>query len=359
VRLSQLRIENLRAFQTLELALAPGWNAFTGPNGAGKTTLLEAAFLLSHARSFRGGSRDALLRRGADGFTVYGRIERETGRSTGLGLSRRAGVLDARVDGEPVAVADLLRNVAVACFEPGSHELLSGGSEGRRRFLDWGVFHVEHEFLRVWRIFQRALKQRNALLRQDSTGSSLAPWDAELARAGAELSAMRHRYVATLAGSVIATLHDVLPELGAASFVLSGGWADEGEAFAQLESARDDDLRRGFTTRGPHRADWTLSFERAPRREHLSRGQEKLGALGCILGQARVFAAQRGEWPIVCIDDLASELDAPHQEKLLRALCRVDAQILLTGTHEPSALAALPIAVARFHVEPGSVRALL
>jgi DNA replication and repair protein RecF len=359
VRLRQLRLENLRAFERLELDVDPGWNLFVGANGAGKTTVLEAAYLLSHARSFRGGTRDALIRRGASGYSVFGLVEAGAGGTVGVGLSRVAGALEARVGGAAVPVADLLRRVAVACFEPGSHELISGPSEERRSFVDWGVFHVEHDFLRVWRAFQRALKQRNALLRSGGGGSALQPWDLELARSGAELSVMRSRYVDTLAPIECALLGELLPELGEARLALDGGWTDEAEALAQLGASRDEDTRRGFTTRGPHRADWSLAFEKAPKREHLSRGQEKLCALGCILGQARVFADGHGEWPIVCIDDLASELDGPHQEKLVRALLDTDAQILVTGTHQPEALSAVGVAAARFHVEPGRVTRLL
>jgi DNA replication and repair protein RecF len=197
------------------------------------------------------------------------------------------------------------------------------------------------------------------LLRSGGGGSALQPWDLELARSGAELSAMRSRYVDTLAPIERALLGELLPELGEARLALDGGWTDEAEALAQLGASRDEDTRRGFTTRGPHRADWSLAFEKAPKREHLSRGQEKLCALGCILGQARVFADGHGEWPIVCIDDLASELDGPHQEKLVRALLDTDAQILVTGTHQPEALGAVGVAAARFHVEPGRVTRLL
>ena len=359
MRLRELRLENLRAFPRLELALDPGWNVFVGPNGAGKTTLLEAAYLLSHARSFRGGAKDALVRRGAAGFSVYGNVEPAVGAGVGVGLSRGSGTFEARIGGAAVPLAELLRRTAVACFEPGSHELISGPAEERRRFLDWGVFHVEHDFLGVWRTFQRTLKQRNALLRSGGVASELDPWDRELARSGAALVSMRDRYATAFAPLVATTLAGLLPELGASRLTLERGWKSEADAIEQLSACRDEDQRRGFTTRGPHRADWSIAFDEAPRREHLSRGQEKLCALGCIMGQAQLFAAEHGEWPVVCIDDLASELDSPHQEKLARVLQSAAAQILVTGTHEPEALRAVGVAAARFHVEPGQVTRLL
>jgi DNA replication and repair protein RecF len=361
VRLAQLRLGQLRSFESLELDLDPGWNVFVGPNGAGKTTILEAAYLLSHARSFRSNAAQALTRRGTDGFTVYGRVELGNGAYRGVGLARSSGALEARLDGDAVPVAELLRQVAVSCFEPGSHELLSGASEIRRRFLDWGVFHVEHGFLSTWRAYQRALKQRNALLRGDGGGAArgLEPWDLALARSGTGLNRLREAYAEQLAPATVDAARVLIPELGAPSLDLSPAWESEAQALAELAEARPDDVRRGFTTRGPHRADWSLTFEFAPRREHLSRGQEKLCALACVLGQATVFAQVRGEWPIVCIDDLASELDQPHQEKLLRALAGVDAQILISGTHAPHAIASVGARSRMFHVEPGSARPLI
>jgi DNA replication and repair protein RecF len=358
VWLRQLRLENLRAFASLELDLDRGWNVFTGANGAGKTTLLEAAFLLSHGRSFRSGPRDVLVRRGARGYSVYGRVERNGG-SVRVGLSRIDGVLEARVAGEPASTTELLRETAVVCFEPGSHELISGPSEGRRRFLDWGVFHVEPNFVPVWRSYQRALKQRNALLRAGAGTDGVDAWDLELARSGAELTAMRARYMARFEPVVVESLAELLPELGSARMTFESGWRGEADPLEVLAGARDEDLRRGHTTRGPHRADWSVAFAEAPRREHLSRGQEKLCALGCVMGQARAFSAERGEWPVVCVDDLGSELDGPHQEALVRTLLAAEAQCLITGTEEPRAIRAANLATARFHVEPARVIRLL
>jgi DNA replication and repair protein RecF len=170
---------------------------------------------------------------------------------------------------------------------------------------------------------------------------------------------MRFRYFSALAGAIAVSLGTLLPELGDPTLALQNGWRSDGEPLEVLAVSHEEDRRRGFTTRGPHRADWSIAFEHAPRREHLSRGQEKLCALACVLAQAEVFAGARGEWPIVCIDDLASELDGPHQELLVQSLREVDAQILITGTHSPEALARAGIPAAMFHVEPGRAARLL
>jgi DNA replication and repair protein RecF len=149
----------------------------------------------------------------------------------------------------------------------------------------------------------------------------------------------------------------LLPELGALELRYRRGWAEDRDLVQQLRELRGRDLARGHTTLGAHRADWSLSFEQAPLREHLSRGQEKLTALACLLAQAELYAECRGEWPIVCLDDLASELDQPHQAAVAAQLVAAGAQVLLTGTEVPQALQTLPSRV--FHVEQGQLTRLL
>ena len=140
----RLRVDAFRRFGSAEVEFQPGFNLITGDNGSGKTSLLEALHLLAHGRSFRGRVRDGLVRQGDAALQVY--VEWETGE----GVSRRAGLRhggsawQARLDGEEVRqLGTLCEALAVVTFEPGSHALVDGSSEVRRRYLDWGMFHVE------------------------------------------------------------------------------------------------------------------------------------------------------------------------------------------------------------------------
>jgi DNA replication and repair protein RecF len=330
-----------------------------GPNGSGKTTLLEAAYLLSYGRSFRRGSRDGLLRMDASRLQVFAQLRRASGASHRLGLVRDAEGWAARRDEAPLArLSELFAACAVCAFEPGSHELIGGAAEGRRVFLDWGVFHVEPEFLERWRRYQRALRQRNALLRAGQAGGALEPWEVEMARQGEAITANRQRYLDLLTPHLHALADALLPELGPLDLAFDPGWdlATPGGLGGALAAGRDRDRERGSTGRGPHRADWRVGFQAAPRREHLSRGQEKLTALAATLAQARLFQSTRGEWPIVVLDDLASELDAAHQRPLLDALLEGGAQVLISGTETSPALAERIAPSHTFHVEHGRVR---
>lgn len=359
MKFQSLRIAGLRCLDGVSITPAAGINVFVGANGAGKTSVLEAAYLLSHGRSFRAGSRDVLVKRGSAALSVFAEVDTSDGSTRRLGLGREGGRWQGRVDGDPVSLGALVQECAVVCFEPGSHDLIAGGSEERRQLLDWGLFHVEHSFVNQWRRYQRALKQRNSLLRTGAPveASLMEPWESELASSGEALSGYRQGYLARLLPHIRSFTSSVLPELGEFSIRFKPGWDETSDLATTLRERRHRDLSRGHTTAGPHRADFTVAFEHAPLREHLSRGQEKLCALACLLGQASLHAEMRGEWPVVCLDDLASELDRTHQEWVVAQLMGRDVQVLVTGTEVPHALLDQPVTV--FHVEQGAVTVLL
>ena len=252
------------------------------------------------------------------------------------------------------------RALTVLSFDPGSHDLIAGGSEQRRRFLDWALFHVEPDFLGVWRRYARALKQRNVLLKTRPRADLLQPWDRELEDAGEPVTRMRAMYLGQFEPLLAQVAALYVPELGALRLDFLPGWRRDAQSLGEaLAQTRERDLMLGYCGAGPHRADWRIEFERLPSRKALSRGQEKLVALSCVLAQGRAYADARGEWPIIALDDLASELDHEHQQRVLLDLSSNRAQILLTGTEPPPGLSASGLRPTMFHVEQGKVHALL
>ncbi|HEX7915568.1 DNA replication/repair protein RecF [Rudaea sp.] len=359
MHLTELHIQNLRNIEAEQLVLAPGLNLFVGPNGAGKTSVLEAAYLLSHGGSFRTHQAEHLQRRGAEPLALFAQVRTDS-LTRRLGLLRQGGRWTAKLDGDASAkLTDLFAACAVVCFEPGSHALISGSADGRRGFLDWGVFHVEPDFAPRMRRYRRALRQRNALLKQAAGDDELLIWDEELSQAAEPLATAREAYMARFERELIPLLDGYLPELGGASLRFRPGWNRTTPLGEALKEARSRDRALGHTTRGLHRADWNLGFAKAPSHEQLSRGQEKLCAIACVLAQVSVYRSVRGEDPVIAFDDLCSELDATHQAAALAALIESGAQILLTGTEIPSALFERFPAQRMFHVEQGRMREVL
>lgn len=355
MQIQQFEIRNLRCLRDVVLAPAAGLNLITGGNGAGKTSVLEALHLMAYGRSFRGRVRDGLIRSGAQAVEVFSAWRAESGGERRAGLRHAGQAWEGRLDGRNLShLGELCAAFMVVTFEPGSHALVSGSGEPRRRFVDWGLFHVEPDFLDLWRRHARALRQRNALLKSAVGGEQLDAWDHELAESGEAVTQRREQYLERLGVRVATAAAELAPSLGAVTLAFQPGWRrDEVSLADALLLTRERDRALGYTSIGPQRADWRLDFAALPNREPLSRGQAKLAALSCLLAQARDCADVRADWPIIALDDLASELDQAHQARLLDTLLRTGAQLFITGTEPPASTAAR--GGTRFHVEHGAL----
>lgn len=356
MRLTRLQIRDLRCLASAELEPHPYLNLIAGSNGAGKSSLLEAIHLLAYGRSFRGRVRDGLIRTGATALEVFTEWSESSGSLRRAGLRHTGAQWQARLDGDAVdLLGSLSAALAVLTFEPGSHALIDGASEARRRFLDWGLFHVEPAFHSQWRRYARALKQRNALLKQQASHDQLLAWEGELVEAGQQITMARKRYVAALAPALEASAMLLSVALAPLTLEFASGWRDQELSLGDaLLLARGRDLAVGFTTVGPHRANWWLRSPLWPAMEAPSRGQAKLSALACLLAQGQHFQATRNESPVFLLDDFGAELDHSHQYRLLETVSASGWQVFVTGTELPVVAERTDFGV--FHVEHGHIQ---
>lgn len=351
--IKSLIINNLRNITEAEIQPHPKLNVFHGDNGAGKTSILEALILLAKGKSFRAGSMGSLIGPAADQARVVARIGEESGAEHRLGLERGAGGWRGRLDGRDVAqIGDLAQRMPFALLEPGSHLLVSGPPETRRKFLDWGVFHVEHRHLDNWRRYARAVRQRNAALRL-AKRSLVASLDPQVAELGEMLARSRHSFVDEMEGVLARLLADLSPELPSLSLRYVQGWR-EGALLEALAASLNRDLERGATSCGPHRADLLLEVDGIAARERLSRGEQKVLAAGLVLAQAEIIR-QGGSRPLLLLDDLASEFDAGHVERVIRSGMAMEAQTWVTGTSKAALAVGEPGEAFVFHVKHGQI----
>jgi len=241
---------------------------------------------------------------------------------------------------------------------PEGQQVVDGGPGWRRRLLDWGVFHVEHRFLEVWRRYHRALSQRNSALRQSHTGTEAEVWERELAEAASYITAQRCEYLKRLQPQFTGYMEKLLPALDL-NLRYRRGWPEGEDYREQLARARRADRKLGFTRYGPHRADLVIEASGRSARDFLSRGQQKLVGYGLRLAQAALLAEGQGRGPVILVDDLPAELDRAHRREVLKLLRTTGAQVFVTATDEGLLDFDDDIAGAVFHVEQGNVRKMI
>ncbi|MGI8821480.1 MAG: DNA replication/repair protein RecF [Chthoniobacterales bacterium] len=325
--LTELQLRNFRCFEALRVDFAPGFNFFVGPNGQGKTSILEGACVLLRLQSQRSSTLAPLIRLGQKSFGLAGRVE-------GHLLAFRYSTLRRKLnfdDTEQRSAAEYLRVARVVSLANTDIELVRGGSEFRRRFLDFLGLQIEPAYRATLRAYERALRSRNALLKASPPNiRALAAYDPPLLEHGQALSAMRAGLVERLIPFVLAAQQEVSGRNEQAGLSFAPG---NGQEFAaELSASKAQELRLRQTIVGPHRDDLTLLVDGMPAAQYGSEGQQRTIALALKIGQARVFAAQDVPPPLLLIDDIFGELDPWRRNRLLQAL-PADAQKLVTATN--------------------------
>ncbi|MFW6021498.1 MAG: DNA replication/repair protein RecF [Guyparkeria sp.] len=317
-RLATLHVERFRNLEPIDLEPAVGINLISGPNGAGKTSLLEAIHTLSLGRSFRGNNASELIRHGADDLLLRAEVKARTGHGTHrLALQRDRRGMTLRVDQENVTrLSELARLLPVLALHPQSDDLVLGSPDYRRRFLDRVGFYAQPDFHAVHGDFQRALKQRNALLRR---GQREPAWDRLYLETADRLETARRTVLADLNQRITSLLDRMLPGSALGLRYLPGYRQDVDleQALAQgVERERDQQA----SLFGPHRADLKIALDDHEARQVASRGQIKMLVVLLHLAVLDLWAEVRGEPAVVLFDDLASELDADNRKRVLEYL---------------------------------------
>jgi len=356
--LKRLEVSCVRNIVAATLSFSPQINILLGSNGSGKTSLLEALYLLGLSRSFRTIRLNSLITHGEDKSTVFGLIDTGVSGEVPIGISRyRGGGREIQIAGRPVHQSSRLAELLpVQIMTPDSVQLLSGPPIGRRRFMNWGVFHVEHSFKKAWQAAEHSLKQRNALLRHAKIDHPmLAIWTHQLAEAAQEIDRFRREYVEKLVPRFKEALAELLDvedmELG-----YTPGWDRSGSLLDALNGAADKDLKHGFTSLGHHRADLMLRTSGRNVVDVLSRGEQKLVASALMMAQGQLMETLTARHCTYLVDDLGSELDPEHRERLFRSFERMNSQVIITAV-DKGVLAPFWSGenTSLFHVEHGQV----
>ncbi len=354
--LSSLSIEGFRNLDTMTLTFSSGLNLFRGQNAAGKTSLLEAIYVLGRARSFRSSSLDRAISHDQDSFRLVARLQQQTARQIPVGISRKPGQLMARIDGMPVRrLSELAALFPLQWVGGNLHGLFENGPPPRRQFMDWGLFHVKHDYIPVWKQFQKLLKQRNAALRTASSQREISIWDRDLVGCAEQLDVHRADYLARVNSYLVQIMNDFIEDSETLDVLYRRGWLAEKAYSRVLEESLSSDREQGFTRNGPQRADFSLKYRGKPVTEALSRGQQKVLIIGLKLAQAFLLKDLTETPSLFLLDDLGAELDLDNQEKVMRRLAALEAQVFATAIEFPGSPVGEGTENRMFHVEHGKV----
>lgn len=340
MRISKVSISGVRNIVSSELQPSPELNLIVGDNGSGKTSFLESLFVLGSARSFRTNSLKSVVNKGALRALVVGEISSDTCGSLqtqGVEISSR-GKVRARKNGMSVTnSSSLAYTLPIQLINADTFLLLEGGPRYRRQYMDWVLFHVEQRYSEYWRRFNKALRQRNRLLRYgklESLRHELQPWDEELSVYASQITGLRKAYLAELAPLIKEKFEQMCPATPGLGVLYKVGWNDELDYKESLKLNLDRDRAIGYTKEGPHRSDLVITMDGSPAIEQLSRGQSKMLVCALKLVQGDMLASHRGYKTIFLVDDLPSELDSENRERFLNQLRRSRGQVFITAVDE-------------------------
>jgi len=357
--LKQLRIQHIRNLSNVTAERLSRINILYGDNGSGKTSVLEAIHFLGLTRSFRGSQFRHLVQEGETQALVFAQTDPlGTGQIKPLGVERS---LDAdvrvRYAGETLDSASLAELLPIQVINSDTFDLLDGSPGVRRQVLDWGTFHSDPVFIRLWRGFRRILKQRNSLLKCGKIDPRVRQvWDAEFVQYAEQMTALRQAYIEQLRPGFEQALSALLQGIEV-RLLFSPGW-DRKRGLEQLMAESfDRDLRQGFTSLGPQRADLRFKVGTLNAADRLSRGQKKLVVSAFRLAQGALFHRLNNRACIYLIDDLPAELDERHCRQFCEFLEASANQCFITCV-DPSLLSRVWQAdtdVALFRVESGTL----
>ena len=335
--IAQAQLKNYRNYQDITVDLAQGINVFTGQNAQGKTNLLEAVYFSSIGRSMRTPRDQELIRWGSERSLIRTvSVCRGGKRKVEIVLDKKEKKSIVIGGAKAGKIGELMGVNMTVLFSPDEIAIIKQAPGDRRRFMDIAICQLSKAYFYLLNRYNKILAQRNKLLKNKADGDTLDIWDAQLASTGAKVIRTRRGFIARMNG-LVRTNHEFLTS-GEESLSLNyesiEGATEEEIADNFLEKLRADrerDLFNGFTHAGPQTDDFATLIGTIDARKYGSQGQQRTVALSLKLAQLDLFFEETGEYPVLLLDDVFSELDPTRQEKLIEKLS--EHQTIITCTH--------------------------
>ena len=360
MRINKLALTNFRSYNSLELDLQPGVITFIGDNGSGKTNIAESLIYLAFLSSHRVSNNVPLISLGNQQAIIRAEVQKED-RSLQIDLEINASKANrARINGNSTrSQREILGAIQIVYFSPEDLDLVRGEPGTRRDFLDRLLITRTPRLAGVIADYERVVKQRNALLKTRTSAAALAPWNEQLIKLGAELTAERIALIDALNPHVAknyANLNEVKPASISYKCSTEGVTRNIDENIAALTARLDEvayqEIERGVSLIGPHRDDLHLQLGDFPAKGYASHGESWSMAISLRIGSFNLLKSE-GASPILILDDVFAELDTSRRIQLMSAT-QLAEQTFITAAVESDLPAEL--LTQRFYVTPGVVK---
>ncbi len=342
--ISKIKLVNFRNYNNLDLDLHSKLNIIIGDNAQGKTNILESIYMAGFGKSFRTNKDKDLIKMDRD--KSYVKIQGEK-RFTDISIELKFWnnkKKEIKVNGINIQkLSDILGNINVVIFSPEDLKLIKEGPSERRRFIDREISHINKKYYYSLVSYNKVLSQRNNLLKKIEFNRKLKEtidiWDEKLAEFGTELIIKRRQFISRI-NSLSRLMHRKITdgrenlEVKYLSNIKINNKDEYNEIFnnfkEKLEKTIDKDIKRGYTGAGPHKDDLGLYVNDIDIRIFGSQGQQRTTALSLKLSEIEIVKAEVGEYPILLLDDVMSELDINRQKFLIKSLQNVQTFITVT-----------------------------
>ena len=339
MQIKKLFLQNFRNYESETFTFTDGLNVLFGKNAQGKTNCAEAVFYLCTGTPMRIRHDKQLIKIGAESAKIIAEAENRYGKVT-IEADIYENKREIRLNGSKISKnADLMGNINSVFFSPGELRLIQDGPDERRRFMNISISQTSPAYYTALLRYNKILDQRNALLKNPDASlilETLPIWDEQLCKYAGVIIKKRMEFLEKLspyAKEMHAFLTDGNEDLEIKPDKKYDG--DEKEVaktlMRRLENNYEKDLRLGFTTLGPHRDDLEFYVSGADAKSYASQGQTRTCALSLKLAEVQIFKDLSGEYPILVLDDVMSELDLRRRKKLLQKIRGL--QTILTCTH--------------------------
>ncbi|HMI09105.1 MAG TPA: DNA replication and repair protein RecF [Candidatus Saccharimonadales bacterium] len=314
-----IRVQNVRAHKEYQLDLSPNVTVITGPNGSGKTSIIEAIYIALRGSSFKGSDND-VLRRDLNWYRIDVTNDDEEVRTVKFESERQTGRKQFEVNGKTHYRLPHQHRYPVVLFEPDDLRLLNGSPTRRRQFIDTLIGQIDPEYVIAIRRYDRALKQRNTLLKTQTDADALFAWNISLSKYGAYIISKRLAFIDRIQqelGDTYRHISHTEDKLGITYSHPAYKGSIEQKLLSELETYMEKDKILGFTSTGPHRHDVLFAFNDSPALQGASRGEIRTIILALKFIEVAIIESALDKRPIILLDDVFSELDKTRQAALI------------------------------------------